>query len=73
MHGDQKTTAEYTQLGDASLAPCGSSALQRRCRRVTEQALRYGRDYFFGDLVSVYTGATTVTRKIRVDSVELKR
>lgn len=67
---NQKTTAEYQQLGDAALALATRQRTSVDAIVLQSNALRYGRDYFFGDLVSVYTGATTVTRKIA--TIELK-
>jgi hypothetical protein len=62
---NQKTTAEYTQLGDISLR----DAERRRSTIQTEilqnAALRYGRDYFLGDLVTVYAyAAGNITQKV---------
>ena len=62
---NQKTSAEYTQLGDIEL----SNAARRRVTLQTEvlqnAALRYGRDYFLGDLVTVYAyAAGNITQKV---------
>jgi hypothetical protein len=63
---NQKTTAEYTQLGDVTL----QSAAKRRTTLQTEvlqnAALRYGRDYYLGDLVTVYAySAGNITQKVQ--------
>ena len=67
---NQKTTTEYQQLGDAVLTMATRNRSTVEASVLQSDALRYGRDYFFGDLVSVYTGSATVTRKIA--SVELR-
>jgi len=63
---NQKTSAEYTQLGDIEL----SNAARRRVTLQTEvlqnAALRYGRDYYLGDLVTVYAyAAGNITQKVQ--------
>lgn len=67
---NQKTTAEYQQLGTSTLTNYERNRSTVEASVLQSDALRYGRDYFFGDLVGVYTGSATVTRKIA--SVELK-
>jgi hypothetical protein len=62
---NQKKTAEYQQLGDVTL----QSAAERRTTLQTEvlqnAALRYGRDYYLGDLVTVYAyAAGNITQKV---------
>jgi Siphovirus ReqiPepy6 Gp37-like protein len=67
---NQKTTAEYQQLGTATITQFERQRTTVDASVLQSDALRYGRDYFFGDLVSVYTGSATVTRKVA--SVELR-
>lgn len=62
---NQKATAEYQQLGDIALR----DATRRRTTIQTEvlqnAALRYGREYFLGDLVTVYAyAAGNITQKV---------
>jgi hypothetical protein len=58
------TLAEYQQRGDITL----EEATRRRSRIevaiAQTQGLRYGRDYFLGDLVSIDVGGILYTRKI---------
>lgn len=61
---NQKTTAEYQALGDMVLSNATRQRSAVDATVLQSDALRYGRDYFFGDLVGVYTGSATVTRKI---------
>jgi len=61
---NQKTTAEYQALGDMVLSNATRQRSAVDAVVLQSDALRYGRDYFFGDLVGVYTGSATVTRKI---------
>jgi hypothetical protein len=68
---NQKTTTEYQQLGDVTLALATRQRTSVDAVVLQSNALRYGRDYFFGDLVSVYTGAATVTRKIATIELSL--
>lgn len=70
---NQKTTAEYQQLGDVALALATRQRNSVEAVVLQSNALRYGRDYFFGDLVSVYTGASTVTRKIATVELSLSK
>lgn len=66
---NQKTTAEYQQVGTALITQYERQRTTVAASVLQSDALRYGREYFFGDLVSVYTGSATVTRKI--SSIEL--
>lgn len=70
---NQKTTAEYTAVGDAALTLAARQRATVDAQVLQSQALRYGRDYFFGDLVSVYTGTTTVTRKIATVALRISQ
>jgi hypothetical protein len=67
---NQKTTAEYQQVGTSTITQFERSRTTVEAVVLQSDALRYGRDYFFGDLVRVYTGSATVTRKVA--SVELR-
>jgi hypothetical protein len=62
---NQSTTAEYQQLGDIVLAEAERQRSRIEVQILQSEALRYGRDYVLGDLVSVYTGSTTLTRKVQ--------
>ena len=62
---NQSTTAEYTESGDIVLAEVERQRSRVEARILQSEALRYGREYFLGDLVSVYTGSTTLTRKVQ--------
>ena len=70
---NQKTTTEYQQLGDVMLALATRQRSSVDAVVLQSNALRYGRDYFFGDLVGVYTGAATVTRKIATIELSLSK
>jgi hypothetical protein len=67
---NQKTVAEYQNLGTATLAQIVRDVSTVSVSVIQSNALRYGRDYFLGDIVTVDTGAGTVTRKI--DAVSMK-
>jgi hypothetical protein len=64
----------------ARLRQVGQIALNRQARKRTtytakllqNAALRYGRDYFLGDLVTVLDGTTAVTQKISEVALEFK-
>ena len=62
---NQSTTAEYTESGDIVLAEAERQRSRVEAKILQSEALRYGRDYVLGDLVSVYTGSATVTRKVQ--------
>jgi hypothetical protein len=62
---NQTTTSEYQQLGDIVLAEAERERSRIEVQILQSEALRYGRDYVLGDLVSVYTGSTTLTRKVQ--------
>lgn len=61
---NQKALSEYQQLGDAVLAQYARDRYSVEASIIQSNALMYGRDYFFGDLVTVDTGDGSVTRKI---------
>lgn len=61
---NQKTTAEYQRLGDATLAQYARDRYSVTASIIQSNALRYGRDYFFGDLVTIDTGSGSVVRKV---------
>jgi len=62
---NQSTTAEYQQLGDIVLADAERQRGRIEAQILQSDALRYGRDYVLGDLVGVYDGSTTLTRKVQ--------
>lgn len=62
---NQSTTNEYTESGDIILAEAERQRGRVEAKILQSEALRYGREYFLGDLVSVYTGSTTLTRKVQ--------
>lgn len=62
---NQKTTAEYQQLGDITLRDAARRQTTIQTEVLQNAALRYGRDYFLGDLVTVYAyAAGNVTQKV---------
>lgn len=61
----QTTTAQYQQAGDIVLAEAERQRGRVEAQILQSDALRYGRDYFFGDIVSVYDGTAMLTRKIQ--------
>jgi len=67
---NQKTVAEYQNLGTATLAQIARDTSTVDVSIIQSNALRYGRDYYLGDIVTVDTGTGTVTRKI--DAVSMK-
>ena len=63
---NQKTTAEYTQLGDIALRNATRSRVTLQTEVLQNAALRYGREYFLGDLVTVYAySAGNITQKVQ--------
>ena len=63
---NQKTTAEYTQLGDVALRTATRSRVTLQTEVLQNAALRYGREYFLGDLVTVYAyTAGNITQKVQ--------
>jgi hypothetical protein len=63
---NQKTTAEYTQMGDIELRNAVRSQVTLQTEVLQNAALRYGRDYFLGDLVTVYAyTAGNITQKVQ--------
>ena len=63
---NQKTTAEYTQLGDVTLRTADERRTTLQTEVLQNAALRYGRDYFLGDLVTVYAySAGNITQKVQ--------
>lgn len=62
---NQSTTAEYQASGDIVLAEAERQRSRVEAIILQSKALRYGRDYGLGDIVSVYTGSTTVIRKVQ--------
>jgi hypothetical protein len=63
---NQKTAAEYTQLGDIELRTATRSQVTLQTEVLQNAALRYGREYFLGDLVTVYAyAAGNITQKVQ--------
>jgi len=63
---NQKTTAEYQQLGDIALRSAVRSRVTLQTEVLQNAALRYGRDYYLGDLVTVYAyAAGNITQKVQ--------
>lgn len=63
---NQKTTAEYTQLGDIILRQAQRKQTSIQTEVLQNAALRYGREYFLGDLVTVYAySAGNITQKVQ--------
>jgi hypothetical protein len=63
---NQKTAAEYTQLGDIALRNATRSQVTLQTEVLQNAALRYGREYFLGDLVTVYAyAAGNITQKVQ--------
>jgi hypothetical protein len=63
---NQKTTAEYTQLGDIAIRNATRSQVTLQTEVLQNAALRYGREYFLGDLVTVYAyAAGNITQKVQ--------
>jgi hypothetical protein len=63
---NQKTTAEYTQLGDIVIRNATRSQVTLQTEVLQNAALRYGREYFLGDLVTVYAyAAGNITQKVQ--------
>lgn len=63
---NQKTAAEYAQLGDITLRTATRNRVTLQTEVLQNAALRYGRDYFLGDLVTVYAyAAGNITQKVQ--------
>jgi hypothetical protein len=58
------TLAEYQQRGDIALEEATRARSRIDVVVVQTPALRYGRDYFLGDLVSISVDGVLYTRKI---------
>ena len=68
--GAGTTTANYNSIGDSTLALQAKKRTSYNVKLTQNAALKYGRDYFFGDLVSINDNGTLVTQKVQ--GVELK-
>jgi hypothetical protein len=68
--GAGTTTANYNSMGDSALALQAKKGTVYTAKLTQNAALKYGRDYFFGDLVSINDNGTLVTQKVQ--GVELK-
>jgi len=62
---NESTTAQYQTLGDAALRDALISRQAIDAQVIQSANLRYARDYFLGDLVTVVTPAASVTRKVQ--------
>jgi hypothetical protein len=63
---NQRTVAEYTQLGDITIRDAQRRQTSVQTEVLQSAALRYGRDYFLGDLVTVYAyAAGNITQKVQ--------
>ena len=62
---NENTTAQYQTLGDAALRDALISRQAIDAQVIQSANLRYARDYFLGDLVTVVTPAASVTRKVQ--------
>ena len=60
----QTTTAALQATGDVELGLQAKNRTTYTAQILQTPAMRYGGEYFLGDLVSVYTGTTTVTQKV---------
>lgn len=69
---NENTTAQYQALGDAALRDTTINRQAIEAQVIQSANLRYGRDYFLGDLVSVNTGSATVTRKVQAVGIQNK-
>jgi hypothetical protein len=63
--GAGTTTANYHSIGDSALALEAKRDTVYTIKLTQNAALKYGRDYFFGDLVSINDNGTLVTQKVQ--------
>lgn len=71
---NQKTTAEYQQLGDITLRDAARRQTTVQTEVLQNAALRYGRDYFLGDLVTVYAyAAGNIVQKVQSVSLTMSQ
>jgi hypothetical protein len=68
--GAGTTAANYNSIGDSTLALQAKKRTSYTAKLTQNAALKYGRDYFFGDLVSINDNGTLVTQKVQ--GVEMK-
>jgi len=69
---NENSTAQYQALGDSALRDTTINRQSIQAQVIQSANLRYGRDYFLGDLVSVVAGSTTVTRKVQTVTLNNK-
>lgn len=69
---NESTTAQYQALGDAALRDTTINRQAISAQVIQSASLRYARDYFLGDLVSVDIGSATVTRKVQAVGIQNK-
>lgn len=63
--GAGTTAANYNSMGDSALALQAKKRTSYNVKLTQNAALKYGRDYFFGDLVSINDNGTLVTQKVQ--------
>ncbi|CAB5218684.1 Siphovirus Gp37-like protein, partial [uncultured Caudovirales phage] len=68
--GAGATAANYNTIGDSALALQTKKRTSYVAKLTQNAALKYGRDYFFGDLVTINDGGTLVVQKVQ--GVDLK-
>ena len=69
----QKTTAEYNQSGDVVLAQAERDRSRFDTTVLQNGAYKYGRDYFLGDLITLYNGSSNVTQKVQGITITLSK
>ena len=68
--GAANTAANYHTIGNSAIALDEKRQTTYVVKLTQNAALKYGRDYFFGDLVTINDGGTLVVQKVQ--GVELK-
>jgi hypothetical protein len=69
----QKNTSEYNQLGDVALALADRERSRFDTTVLQNEAYKYGRDYFLGDLITLYNGSSNVTQKVQGVTITLSK
>ena len=67
----QTTTAALQNTGNVALGLATRGRVTYSAKILQTPAVRYGVEYFIGDLVSLFTGATVVTQKINGVQISL--
>lgn len=67
----QNTTAALQSTGDLELGLATKGRVTYSAQILQTPAMRYGVEYFIGDLVSVYTGSGTVTQKVNAVALSM--